>query len=244
MEFSKTLFLDISLDPISNIEEILCFTSSTVSNSNNDIPQSNNLVLQKDFKDNYNEYTILDSHIGFSDALFRINSQGNHLINELKNKKNVLIPGDSLAEKAYFILKSVIKDKTFGTSNLMNELLYLLDELMIEQVKEITHFYIDDDEFPITKVYYGQKQWIGEDDEFVQKYELVKATDGNLEEGEIMLLLCFLTNYLTITENIILFLDSEKCTHIHDRLEMLLVKIENKLSGLKTQLYDIINKSL
>lgn len=144
----------------------------------------------------YHEYSKVEAHMEFSRLLFLIDKKGKHVLSELASKKlerrrrngtSVLI-GD--VKRLYTQLVHVLNVKRFS-HRLFSSLQYHLDELLFKEVKEYDKFYIEDDVYDLTKLYYDPSSWLQNND--IQEFVLDESTDITISES--MCLVCFLREY-------------------------------------------------
>lgn len=146
--------------------------------------------------DEYESYTWIQQHMGISEALFSIDQQGQHLLHEIREKKNlkttkrgVLLSNDFGA--IYESINDTINVRRFK-SRLYLSLQYYLDEALFIGVKEMDEkFYIEDDEYDLTKLYFDQANWIRHNG--LQKFSFLPDSNLNIEEA--LLIKCFFMNY-------------------------------------------------
>lgn len=250
--------LVVGTPPEEKEEGLLCLvreTYSSVSSNtiDNDVDNSktssscddydDNNTQHRLYKDDYEEYTILEKHLEFSESINILNNLGHYILLELKNKK---VEGglfkDAIVELTYSIIGNIIKAKISGTCTLMNELMCLLDEMLFAEVENVSHFYIDDKKFPVTQIYYGQEQWLDIHEQ--QKFVFISET-SSLVEGEVMILLCFINDYMSLLDGIQEHIDSRQTKYsTHLKASRISTKIYEKLDRLKEKYLSIINKSI
>lgn len=149
----------------------------------------------------YDIYTRIEKHISFGIRLFLIDRKGKHIINEIKLKKNKEPNGKESSGKN--ILSSDMKKLTRALISILNvkkftprlylSLIYFLDELLFKDTNKYTgnKFYIEDNEYELTKLYFDPEAWIIEKE--IQCYSLDKSSSIDLTEA--MCLICFLREY-------------------------------------------------
>lgn len=144
----------------------------------------------------YNIYSKIEAHINFGIRLFLIDKKGKHILEEIdmkkfqqKNKKGKSVLSDDM-KKINKSLISILNVKKF-TPRLYLSLIYFLDELLFKDVDEYNDkFYIDENEYNLTKIYFDPHSWIHQD---IQKF-ILDATP-NMDLTEAMCLICFLREY-------------------------------------------------
>lgn len=198
-------------------------------------PQSphHTAILEQDFLGEYEEYEKLEKHIEISYDIFKLESEGKHIMNEIKTKKG--IPEGSFQESIYTTIKGLMRAKLLGTGTLINELINLLDALLFSEIENMTHFYIDDGEYRLVDVYYGQELWITEN--FIQQQFELDGESKDFEEGEIMLVLCYINNYEKLLEYIVEHAENANVSpFLVRRLISITTQIQESYSKLKQTL--------
>jgi len=234
----KTLFLEIGeLSPV-NLNE-LCEHLHLPSTSEDEIDYQSdyNLLRDIDYKDDYDTYEKITNHIGFSEDLHILNEKGHYLISQLKEKADPVTHefSDSIVENVYNSVKISIKARNVGTGTLFNELMCLLDELLFSDVEDDMEFFVlNDTEYKLTSIYYGQDEWM--EKYTLQQFEFSKTP--SLEEGEIMILMCYINDYTAfidrIHDHMELFSTSFKLSKITSKILIRLDKVKDQLSSLLT----------
>jgi hypothetical protein len=197
---------------------------------------------EKHYVDNYEEYNIVEKHLGFSESMFNINKRGYHIIAEMKERKmeGGVFKGE-LVETAFICLNNVVKARVSGTCTLMNELMCLLDEVLFMEVESLMHFYIGESEYTLAKVYYGQDDWMEEVKEQTFRFDIGTC----LSEGEIMIILCFVNNYMHLLDRVQDYVDgSDVKSSIHTKITHMTNRIYEKLDRLKEKFLVIIGESI
>jgi hypothetical protein len=118
---------------------------------------------------------------------------------------------------------------------------YFLDELMYSEVKNINKFYIEDNEYNISKLYFGQEEWII--DIYVQKFTFYSEKDLNINEA--MYLMCYLKEYDNCLLEIEEFIKPIKTIpKIKRRIRDTIQRIRLRHSNIWTVLSNIINNDI
>jgi hypothetical protein len=228
---------------------LLCLVREHLNNKDesddeyNETSSSKSSIQYHTYTDNYEEYTILEKHLEFSESIFNINTFGHYILSEIKDSKMEYgLFKDNLVETTFSTITNIIKAKISGTCTLMNELMCFLDEMLFVEVENVSSFYIDDAEFAITQVYYGQAEWLDARDQ--QKFKFTKDKPIFIE-GEIMILMCFVNDYLSILDKIQEHIDTRHVKYsTHVKALKLITRIYEKIERLKDKLVDIINHSI
>lgn len=159
---------------------------------------------EQEIFDQYSDYEKVESHLEMSKTLFFIDKKGQHILSELQEKKVNNKKKKTFTEEVgriYTTLIDVLNVKKL-TPRLFCDLLHVLDELVFKEVAEYEHFYIEDEQYELTKIYFGQSTWICDQD--IQHYKFMEFT--YIDVNEAMYLTCYLREYenflLTIEEYI------------------------------------------
>jgi len=199
----KTLYLDIGdLAPI-NLDELILdpkAPSLSCSSEEDEVHENYNLLREIDYKDDYGNYEKIKNHLGFSEDLHILNETGQYLLSQLKEKADPVSHelNDSIVEYIYTSIKMSVKARNVGTGTFYNELLCVLDELLFHDVEDMDTFVLNETEHKLTSIYYGQEEWM-------EKYTLQRfefSTHASLEEGEVMILMCYINDYNTLIDRI------------------------------------------
>lgn len=238
------LDLDIESYDNVNIEELLVaidsIDESHITVTTPRITDNNEIFgLACDYKNDYDDYSHIERHIQFSESLYNINKRGIYILDQLKRKND-----SAIIYSLVTTIKLTTKCKLMGTCTLMNELYCYLDQLIFSTIDEniINVFFIDDDAYPLTNVYYGQDRWLG-DRVYFQAFEFDSNAEFN--DSEMMIVACFFNDYMTILEKIIDYIET---LSIHqDNIKQLITnigKIQCLLDRSKIMLLDTIGNNL
>lgn len=144
----------------------------------------------------YTEYSKIEKHISLSKLLYELDIKSRNIINELDSKKH--IPKSNrrnssytFSNSTYIVYNNIINCSSLKRLKMYFCLQYFLDELMYYEVKNINKFYIEDNVYNISKIYFGQDEWII--DLYVQKFNFYSEKDVNINEA--MYLICYLREY-------------------------------------------------
>lgn len=174
----------------------------------------------------YESYSVIQKHMQISESLFKVDMYGKHLLSEISSNKNMKTSRRSFAyipeyETIYNSINDTINVRRFKSRLYLN-LLYYLDEALFYSINEDDEFFfIEDDKYELTQLYFGQEQWIR--DQMIQCYHLSHDKHMNVEEA--MLIRCYLKEYAYCLECI----------------EQLMKDIDDSIR-FKRKLLNIINK--
>ena len=200
-------------------------------------------------EDHYESYSWIQKHINISEDLYNIDKLGKHLLDQITVKKNMKAANRKglLLSKEYETIYNSIHE-TINVyrfrSRLYLTLQYYMDEAMFNMIDESeSYFYIGDDSFELTKVYFGQDTWINSD---IQRFELAASRSEETPQCEEALLIrCFFTDYEKILTHIeSLLLNIEDDTNYKTQIFKVIGKIRSKHTPSVTLLEDIIKKDL
>jgi len=172
------------------------------------------IVCGSVFKDNivftyimgeYETYSNIQTHIQISENLYDIDLRGKYILSEIGTKKNTKVGRRGLLllkeyETIYNSINDTINLCRFK-SRLYLTLQYYLDEALFNNISEDQeYFYIEDDSYNLTKLYFDQQQWVRHNG--IQKFSLVDD-DKSLNVDEALLLLnSFFKKYEALLENV------------------------------------------
>ena len=198
-------------------------------------------ALETEFMSEYKEYEKLEQHIWISYEFYKLDKEGRHIMNEIKSKKKV--QEGSIGERILMAIKDMLKARMAGTGNLVNELYNLLDGLLFAEVETMKHFQIDDDEYRLTDVYYGQDTWISEN--FRQQDFEFNAEIQGFEEGEMMLVLCYFNNYDSLMEHILEHLEGVSGSFFLKKKIMTIIgQIQEGYAKVRHRLTDMLSETI
>lgn len=146
--------------------------------------------------DQYTDYEKIESHLEFSRSMFLIDKKGKHILSQFDDKKYVRkkrTGANVFSEdinKIYSCLVTILNVNRFSP-RLYISLQNFMEELLFKEVTVHKKFYIDDDEYELTRLYFDQSSWIRDQD--IQTFQLDKA--HSLDINESMCLVCFLKEY-------------------------------------------------
>lgn len=198
-------------------------------------------------EDHYESYSWIQKHINISENLYNIDKLGKHFLEQIAAKKNMKAANRKglLLSKEYETIYNSIHE-TINVyrfrSRLYLTLQYYMDEAMFNMIDESeSYFYIGDDSFELTKVYFGQDTWINSD---IQRFEL-EASKETPECEEALLMRCFFADYEKILTQIeALLRDIEDDTNYKTQIFKVIGRIRGKHAPSLTLLEDIIKKDL
>lgn len=184
------------------------------------------------------EYSKIENHLSFSKTIYLIKQKGKNILENFKKhkyeKKNrrgaSLFIGD--VSTIYINLTNIVH-KTNNTLNLFFCLKYYLDELMFGEIKNLTTFTIEDQNYDLTKVYYHASEWIQDQD--TQSFEFYDEMEVNINEA--MYLVCYLKEFEDLFLQIEEYLKTFKDTYT---IKKKLIRITNRLRLKLKIIWDII----
>jgi hypothetical protein len=112
--------------------------------------------------DVFNEYELIDKHINFSSELHLLNITGKYLIREVEKKKHIRQKKSGnyvFAQDVQSVMNVIIditNTKRFNKLRLYFCIQYYLDELMFKFIKNLDNFYIEDECYKLTDLYFNQ----------------------------------------------------------------------------------------
>ncbi len=188
----------------------------------------------------YNIYTRIEKHISFGIRLFLIDKKGKHILSEIDVKKyeRKSNTGKSILstdmKKINRTLISVLNVKKF-TPRLYLSLTYFLDELLFKDIEDYNEkFFIGENEYELTKLYFDPESWIINTD--IQRFSLDKSPNMDLTEA--MCLICFLREY----DDLLLDIDCYIREYCKDdrKLRKAVHKVNEKIRCKLKTIWDIV----
>lgn len=151
----------------------------------------------------YESYSLIQKHMYISESLYDLDLYGKHIMAEIRSRKNVK-PGKRGVTfcKEYETLYGCISDTVnVGRfkSRLYLTLLYYLDEALFNNIPEDHEFFfIEDDRYELTKLYFDQLIWMRSND--IQRFTL--EDDASLTIDDALLINCFFVKFTQVLEYI------------------------------------------
>lgn len=188
----------------------------------------------------YESYNIIQKHMKISESLYKIDLYGKHILSEIRHKKNLKSSKRSFSfDEDYNIIYENIND-TINVwrfkSRLYLTLQYYLDEALFFCIDEDEdHFFIEDDRYELTKLYFGQEQWVR--DPMIQTFSFLDEKNVNIDEA--MILYSYIIDYKNILLSIESLLDSIK----NDiRFKKKIMNVIFKIKKKHDNILNIVNK--
>lgn len=145
--------------------------------------------------DEYDEYTKVENHMFMSRCLYELDQKSKHIVNQLSSKKtqgrrkrtgNPIFSEDiSLVYSNILLCSSLRRLRAYFCMQ------YFLDELLYHEVKNAKRFHVEDSDYPISKLYFSQSEWIA--DAVPQPFEFYDEPELNISEA--MYLVCYLKDF-------------------------------------------------
>ena len=148
---------------------------------------------------NTEEYSKIENHIMLSKSIYELDMKGRHIINEFNLKKSIGKKRNGsyiFNESMTIIYNNLIHCLSLKRLKMYFCLQYFLDEVMYHEVTKSNKFYIEDNEYNISQIYFGQDDWIY--DVMIQHFhfDANKDTDSSgLNIHEAMYLICYLKDF-------------------------------------------------
>lgn len=196
--------------------------------------------------DIYNEYNKIDNHIKISILLHNINLKGKLIRSIIEDKKHIRIKTSGAyvflldIDTIYNVLVDVTNTKRFNKLRLFFCMQYYLDELLFKEVKNIDCFYIEDESYKLTDLYFNQSQWIS------SNLEIIELSDDKfLNTIEANYLQSYIVEYLDFITNVLIYIEKlENTNYIKRKLKNIFNRIKNKLSLMNDVLLKIIEENI
>lgn len=149
---------------------------------------------------NEEEYKKIENHIMLSKSIYELDMKGRHIINEFNQKKSIGKKRNGsfmFNESMTIIYNNLIHCLSLKRLKMYFCLQYFLDEVMYHEVTKTNKFYIEDNVYNISQIYFGQDDWIY--DVMIQHFQFDnrkdESCDGNLNIHEAMYLICYLKDF-------------------------------------------------
>lgn len=189
------------------------------------------------------EYTKIENHLKFSKKLYEIDEKGRHIITSFQKKKTKSINKRTqsfLFEKdANIIYRNILYCLSMKRLKLYFYIHFYLDELLYFEAQNSSYFYIEDNTYSLSKIYFGQQEWIT--DSFVQKYEFYEESTVSINEA--MYLICYLKEYDMILMDLEQYIKPFKnIKSIKSKLRYTIHKIRKRHREVWKVLLDIVNQ--
>lgn len=195
----------------------------------------------------YIEYEFLDKHIQYSKELYILDKRGRHILDQLERKKLMRRKrsGDLLfcsdVKFTYDTLTDITNTKQFSL-RLYFCLQHYLDELVFSQVKNITKFIIEDDEYKLTDLYFNQSAW--NENEEIQTYDFYE-NNKHLNSEEAMYINLYLFDFEEYINKLFNFISALKNSgYIGVKLKEILNRFTFKIETVKTRMLKIIKQEI
>lgn len=199
--------------------------------------------------DEYAEYTKLEQHIALSKTMFDLDAKGKHIIREFQKKKSSGLrkrTGSHIfSDDILIVYNNILNCLSLKRLRLYFCLQYFLDELMYYEIRNTENFYIEDNVYPISKMYFGQHDWIS--DQLQQEFQFYEDT-VSININEAMYLVCYLKEYdsllLDIEEYTNPFKGNKNVSRIRSKLRETIHRVRCRHKNVWNILLDIINKNI
>lgn len=148
---------------------------------------------------NAEEYSKIENHIMLSKSIYELDMKGRHIINEFNLKKSIGKKRNGsyiFNESMTIIYNNLIHCLSLKRLKMYFCLQYFLDEVMYHEVTKSNKFYIEDNEYNISQIYFGQDDWIY--DVMIQHFHFDANKDADstgLNIHEAMYLICYLKDF-------------------------------------------------
>lgn len=206
-------------------------------------------MAQEPVFDEYTEYTKLEQHMALSRALFDLDTKGRHIVKEFQEKKSSGVRKRTgthvFNDDILIVYNNIVNCLSLKRLRLYFCLQYFLDELMYYEIKNTGLFYIEDSAYPISKVYFGQQDWIP--DTHLQEFQFYEDK-RSININEAMYLVCYLKEYdsllLDIEEYTNPFKGNKNVSKIRSKLRDTTHRIRCRHKNVWDVLLEIINNNI
>jgi hypothetical protein len=195
--------------------------------------------------DVFNEYEIIDKHINFSSELHLLNITGKHLIREVEKKKHIRQKKSGnyvFAQDVQSIMNVIIditNTKRFNKLRLYFCIQYYLDELMFKFIKNLDNFYIEDECYKLTDLYFNQTTWNTITIDDIPQIKL--SDDKFINADEALIFQSYFNQYTYFLDIIIKYIERlQEVDYIRRKFKNICNRIKNKI----TNINQIIQKAI
>ena len=158
----------------------------------------------------YESYCLIQKHMNISEDLYNIDKIGKHVLTEIQEKKNTKQNGRrgyKFSEEYEIIYNSIYDTINVCRfkSRLYLSLLYYLDEVLFNNIPDDHDaFYIEDDRYDLTKLYFDQEYWVRHIG--IQTFSLPHVDSSSFTMDEALLINCFFSKYESLLKDILAIL--------------------------------------
>lgn len=192
----------------------------------------------------HDEYNKIESHISLSKSIYELDMKGRHIINEFIEKKNIGKKRNGsfiFSESMNVVYNNLMYCLSLKRLRLYFCLQYFLDEVMYHEINKTDKFYIEDNAYNISEIYFGQENWIY--DVVIQKFNFDKENDLNMNEA--MYLICYLKEFDQCLLNIEEYIKPIKnISKIKGKLRYTFHRIRIRHNAIWTILLSIIHENI
>lgn len=190
----------------------------------------------------YNEYEKIEQHMFYARRLNAINSTGKRILQQMDEKKRM--PGrKKLLEYVFAIsqmIETIVKPHVL-CNNLYSSLIFYMDELLFFEVRNLNSFVVEDDNYPLSYIYFNTSDW---NESEQQEFHLDQGVYIN--EMEAMLMNCFVDEYeefvLSLEGDIIRLGESASDQKLMKKILRIITRLKKRLTLLRSRLLKIIHK--
>lgn len=206
-----------------------------------DIPSSSE---EESVFDEYTSYTKVEHHMDYSKTMFLVDKKGKNILQQLEEKKYTRKKRNGKSSfkkdimKIYNMLSDTLNVRRFSI-RLYYYLQYYMEELMFKEISGLENFFVEDDTYEITRLYFDQSSWIKDQD--VNMYEFYK--NDELDINEAMYLVCYLREYENMLLNIEDYIKELTYKEVKKHLYKTINKIRRKHKGIWEIVVTIINSN-
>lgn len=178
--------------------------------------------------EHYHEYERVEKHLAYSKRLHSINERGTRYLRQIESKKRVggRRKYQGHVYTVYHLLENVLKPRVVLCNNLYSSLIFYMDEMLFYEVRGINSFVIEDDEYPLTFVYFNQCEW---NPDFGQTHAFELDTSPDLCDTEAALLSILVQDYEHVLQDVLQDLMSSGLPIKKEKVFIKLVRIINRL---------------
>jgi hypothetical protein len=180
----------------------------------------------------YSEYNIIEKHIELSRELYSLNLIGKSIIKNIELSKHLRIKrsGNYDFSPGILIVYNAIIDMTnikrFNKLRLYFCIQYYLDELLFKGIETLDNFYIEDECYKLTDLYFNQSLWNNDID-----MNILMSSDNKIFNAEdIIVLKSYINRYIQFQETVMDYINTfDDIDYIKRKMMIIFNKMKLKI---------------
>lgn len=175
------------------------------------------------------EYNVIEKHMSLAKELYTIDEKSKYIMSQFdaKKSKGIRRSGNYIfSDSIKLIYKNIQSCSSLKRFRTFFHLQYFLDELLFDQARTHTKFYVEDDVYDLSKLYFHQGEWVT--DLNIQPYEFYED-DSQINIHEAMYLICYLKEFEHLLHDIEIYIKTIKHMNIiKNKLKYAIHRIKKK----------------